>query len=503
MTQSSIIQTNGSVLGGSLQALLTAQDITPGDAPSYQLCKTIMAFHPLGAKMTDSPIAMAQSQERELAIQSPAEDRLREAFVTEWKQVGADSHIFNCARLARGYGVASLALLTEGTTPDQEIDFKELWNAKIAINVLDPLNTAGSLVLSQDPNSLDFQKVPGISVAGKPYHRSRTRTMLNENPLYIEYTSSAFGYVGRSVFQRPLFPLKSFVLSMITDDMIALKSGVLIAKQKQPGSIIDNIMAGVAGQKRAMVQEAQTNNVISIDVEEDIESLNLQNIDGAYGMARKDILDNIATGADMPAVILNQETFAEGFGEGTEDAKRVAAYIDRIREWMNPLYDFFDQVVMYRAWNPAFFKLIKKDFPDAYGESSYNQAFYKWKNSFKAVWPNLLQEPDSEKIAVEDVKFKAVIAQVEVLSPLLDPENKANMVQWAVDCFNQTKMLFPSQFVFDIEALKSYTPPAPEKQEEAPPAFSARDAYDAAVDNLASLQDRRKAISDERKAKVA
>jgi len=65
----------------------------------------------------------------------------------------------------------------------------------------------------------------------------------------------------------------------------------------------------------------------------------------------------------MPAKILLQETFAEGFGEGTEDAKYVARFIDGIREEMAPLYNFFDMIVQRRAWTPDFYKLIQEDFP--------------------------------------------------------------------------------------------------------------------------------------------
>lgn len=51
----------------------------------------------------------------------------------------------------------------------------------------------------------------------------------------------------------------------------------------------------------------------------------------------------------MPAIILNSETFAQGFGEGTEDARSVAVYIDNIREWLEPLYDYFIRICQYRA----------------------------------------------------------------------------------------------------------------------------------------------------------
>lgn len=468
----------GSSLGNALNDLLIAPEIQAGDAPSYQLCKTIAAYHPLGAKMSDSPINMAQSQARDISIPSGPEERLKEAFLDEWNAINADKLIFNLARTARIYGIASIAMLTEGTPSDRPINLKALPEADIGFNVLDPLNTAGSLVLNQDPNSIDFQKVTNIAVGGQPYHRTRTITLMNENPLYIEYTTSAFGFVGRSVYQRPLYPLKSFIQTMITDDLISLKSGVLIAKIKGAGSVVDQIMAAVAGVKRAFIKEAVIGSVINVEPEEDIVSLNLQNIDGAYGMARKNILENIAVAADMPAKLLNAETFAEGFGEGTEDAKHVAQYVSRIRVWMEPAYEWMTNIVQYRAWNQEFFKGIQQEFKDEYGQMGYAQALYKWRNAFHAEWPNLLEEPDSEKIKVDDVKLKAVIAIIEVLLPILDPHNKAMLVQWGQDIFNEMKMLFPAPLDIDIEALENYEPPAPEKPVDAAPPFSGRDSAD-------------------------
>jgi hypothetical protein len=65
-------------------------DIEPGDQPSYELCKTIWAAHPLGAKMVEAPIAMAQSQEREISVPDSPEEMVRDAFQREWKAIGAD-----------------------------------------------------------------------------------------------------------------------------------------------------------------------------------------------------------------------------------------------------------------------------------------------------------------------------------------------------------------------------------------------------------------------------
>jgi hypothetical protein len=118
-----------------------------------------------------------------------------------------------------------------------------------------------------------------------------------------------------------------------------------------------------AGFKWQLLKEAKTDTVISIAA---VEALDLKNIDGAYGMARKDILENIAAGDDMPAKILIDETFAEGFGEGTEDAKNIAQFINRVRIGMNPLYEFFDKIVQYRAWNEDFYGVIQGNFPEMY-----------------------------------------------------------------------------------------------------------------------------------------
>lgn len=453
----------GSSLGGTLQDLLNAQDIVPGSDPSYQLCKVIYLYHPLGGKMAEAPISKAQSQQRKISVPDSPEERVRKAFLDEWKAIGADSIIFNVMSTSRVYGISAVALVADDMTPDKPIDYTKLAQQKISFNVFDPLNTAGSLVLNQNPNSPEFQHVMDLAVQGKRYHRSRTCVMMNGNPVYIAYTTSAFGYVGRSCYQRGLFPLKSFVQSMVTDDMVSLKAGVLIAKLKPVGSIVDQVMAAVAGVKRMILQQAQTGNIISIGHEDAIETLNMQNLDGAYGLARKNILENLAASDDMPAKLLNQETFAEGFGEGTEDAKYVAQYIDRFREKMEPLYVWFDKIVQYRAWNPEFYKLIQADFPERYSGVSYNQAFFEWRNSFKAEWPSLLTEPDSEKVKTEDVKLKALIATVQVLAPMLDPENRATLVQWCCDNLNASDLVFSDPLVVDATLIQDW---AEEQQEQ-------------------------------------
>ena len=70
----------GAGLGTNLQALLMADDIVPGAAPSYQICKTIYLYHPMGAKMVDTPISLAQSQPRTISVPDAPEDMVRDQF---------------------------------------------------------------------------------------------------------------------------------------------------------------------------------------------------------------------------------------------------------------------------------------------------------------------------------------------------------------------------------------------------------------------------------------
>lgn len=473
---------NGSNVGTALQALLDSDDIVPGSAPSYDLCKQIYAFHPLGGKMVDAPIEAAQSQGREISVVA-APDMVAKAFIDQWDADGADGHIANFGRIARIYGISSLACLDEGD-PDKPLDFGKLAKIKIAFNVLDPLNTAGSLVLNQNPNSLDYQKHASIAVGGKAYARNRSVTLLNESPLYIEYVPSAYGFSGRSVYQRALLPLKSFIQTMVTDDMVSKKAGLIIAFIKGAGSVVDNLMAKVTGQKRDLLKMAVVNNVLSMGPDDKCESLNLQNLDGAFGNSRTNILKNIATASKMPAVMLENETLTEGFGEGTEDAKVIAQFVGEIRKWLKPGYDFLDSIVQRRAWNPDFLKIVREKFPEEYEGKTDDEMFFAFRDGFQAPWPSLLKEPESEEIKVADVKFKALLATADVFAPQLDPENKATLFEWVADNLNANKLLFPAPLQLDYDLLRAWTPPAA----EAGPGDAAKVGTNEKLDSVAGPQ---------------
>ncbi|CAM7168158.1 DUF1073 domain-containing protein [Klebsiella pneumoniae] len=457
----------GSCSHSELMALLDSDDIQPGSTAGYQTCKTIYLFHPLGGKMVDRPIKMAMNESRTVHISQAygIEQRLRDAFEREWKALGADNHIANAARISRIYGVSAIAMLVDNQEPSSAVDYRTLYKHNVTFNILDPLNTAGSIVLNQDPNAQDFQKVEGIRVAGKPYHKSRCVVQQNEDPIYLAYNSAAFGFTGRSVYQRALFPLKSFIQTMRTDDMVAVKGGLLVTKIKGPSSVVNNMMQKLSGIKRMMLKRGKTGEVLQIGDGDNIESIDLSNLEKPLDSARKHILENVAAAADMPAIILNSETFAQGFGEGTEDARAVAVYIDNIREWLDQLYAFFIRVCQYRAWSIEFFQSLRADFPDL--KNTYSLYFASWINNFEYRWPPSVKEPDSEKVKVDETRFKAIVSMLEVLLPQVntDDENRALLIEWAQANANANENLFPQRLDLDIDSLKANRPQQPQGEE--------------------------------------
>jgi hypothetical protein len=471
-------------LGSELVNLLMAPEIMPGTAPSYQTCKTILAYHPIGIVLAEAPIKRAQGQARILSIPVLGEKRIIQQFEETWKtigKIGATKIIRNLMTLSRAYGIASIAAGERDKDSATPLDLSKLDPDRLYFNVFDPLNTAGSLVLNQDPNSALFLKQGELFVNGKRWHPSRTVARMNGDPLYIEWTNSAFGFVGRSVYQGALYPLKTFIQTMVTDQMVTQKAGLLVAKMVSPGSFIDNIMTSMFGWKRQQIKAGVTNQVLQIGIEEEVEALKLEHLEPAARFARENCIKNIATAAGMPASIIAQETLTEGFGEGTEDAKKEASYLNDIREEMEPAYAFLDRLVQRIAWSTEFYESLKSDYRE-YRAMDYETALHEWTRAFSATWPNVLIEPESEKSKTADVQFKAVVALLETMGPQLDPENKAKLFMWAAENANEREELFASKLDIDEDTLREYleahandpAPGAEETEPREPATFAAR-----------------------------
>ncbi len=454
----SVVSTQDANNSPLYQALM-CRNILPGEQPSYELCKLLWAFHTLAGKIVEAPVELAQSQERELQFAYGPAERIKEAFTEARKAMGADMHIRNTRVLSKVYGISAVIIGERGKDPAEPIDFAKLQDADLYFSSFDPLNTAGSLTLNQDPNSPDFLAPTQIRVSGQSYHPSRVVVAMNGQPIYIQWSNSAFGYTGRSDFQRILFPLKTYMQTEITDDWVTKKAGLLIWFRKAAGPIINNLSKAGAAIGRWFIKSGTTTNVVSTGTEDRVETLNMMNLEGPAKFARDNCLKNIATGVGMPAILLNQETYASGLAEGSEDAKTVARYIAGERERMDPLYALFDKVAMYRAWTPEWYETLQRTDKD-FRKIPYETAFRMFCEGFKVVWPNLLQEPQSDVLKGEKDRFECLTDVIAAAAPLAqDPTNKAILLGWIGEEVSARKELFSTPLAFDLEAAEAYEPP--------------------------------------------
>lgn len=453
---------NGASLGGALTDLLLAEDIKPGDELGYATAKVIYTHHALGAAIVERPLDIAMSQKREIAIPDSPESMIKDAFNAEWDALDCDRIVFNVMRLKRIYGVASLIYGAPDIATNRAMTREEIATLDIYFNVLDPLNTAGSVTMNQNPNAPDFQKHIGeLKVQGKGYHKSRSLVAINEEPIYISWTGSGFGYVGRSVYQRALFSLKTFVQIQQTNDLLAKKAGVFVLKSKAQGSLADNMVARYFQKKIEYIKAAFTGNVISIDSESSIETLDMAHTHDTIEAVRKHTIEDIASATPMPSKMLLNDGYAGVLSNGAEDFKATMQFVNGIRQDMQQIYIFLDRIVQIRAWNKEFYARVQNEFPEC-RDISYDVAFMKWTASFTAKFPNLLEETDSEKIKVDESKNKAIIDVLGALLPNLDPDNKSRLIAWSVDNLNDQKMTFQNPFNLDDAALREWLA----KQEE-------------------------------------
>lgn len=446
----SAIVMNGWTQDSPLYQMMLCQDIVPGQQPSYEMCKLIYTLHPLGKKIVDAPIARSMAKRREIVVLD-APECVIERFNDTWDRLDIDTHLANVVRLSRIYGIASVAVMPPDGDTSKELTPEELRKGDFTFNVYDPLNTAGSLVGILDPLNPYFLKYSTISVMGKSFHRSRVHLELNEQPVYLDYTVSAFGYVGRSIFTRSLYPLQSFLQSMVADNLVVTKAGVLVAKIKQPGSIIDKIQQIAQNIRLNILKSARTGNTISVLPDEDIVSLDLHNV--TYQEQRHNILEAVALSLDMPSQFLTSESLAKGFGEGAEDAKLISNFIDNFRRELRDAYNFMDQIVQYVAWTPEFFETLKIEYPEEFKNKSFEEWFAQCQKTFKTVWPEALEPSKKERVEFQKAQYQSVLETYKVFEPIALEDNRTKLIGWAQANLSELEEIFPNALDLDLELI--------------------------------------------------
>jgi hypothetical protein len=449
-------------LSSELAEILESDAIQPGTDVGYQTCKLLWQFHPLGGKLVEKPINMAMCKPRSYNVETDPDERVVRQFSEVWERMGLNEKIKNLFFVSRCYGAAAIGIGTDGASCKEPIPTFGLREEDVYINVWDPLNAAGSMVTDQNPNSRFFQQANAtLKISGKNWHPSRTLKIFNGTPIYLEYQNSTFGFTGRSVFQRVLYPMKSYIGTMVANNLVAKKAGVLVAKTEQNGSVASGIMAVATGKKRENVKISENEGVLSIGKNDSIESLNLQNIDKALNAARDNIISDIAAGSDVPAMLIKEEAFSNGFGEGKEDSKAISQYVDGVRQVIEPVMDYFERMVRYIAWSEDFYNSLKNDFPDIITED-YQTTFQMWEREFDAQWQELVEESPDKRRESDSKVVQQAAGLFAILAPQLDPINRAMAADWLSSVTNATETYGDSPMIIDKDALSKYQPPLPQ-----------------------------------------
>jgi hypothetical protein len=165
-----------------------------------------------------------------------------------------------------------------------------------------------------------------------------------------------------------------------------------------------------------------------------------------------------------------------------------------------------DTICMRLAWDAEFIKRMREK--DSSLEGLDDAAvFYKWSNSYKAEWPSLLVEPESEQVKVADVKLRAMVAVVQVLMPLLKGEQLAETINWLQANLNEMRLLFgnplnldPDQVALDAEEAEARARELTAMGEpQQPKPFSHADSAEKAI---AAFKDAMSALNKEPKRKL-
>ncbi|MBI0083573.1 MULTISPECIES: anti-CBASS protein Acb1 family protein [Commensalibacter] len=430
---------------------------------SYGLCKSIYMYHPLGKRIIDLPIDLSIGQERIISVKHETKsDELIEQFIKVWNGYGFKNIIRRLATMSRLCGISALFLKVDGYNDHEPLPVNTNWaDLKITPIVYDAMNIAGSASNNQDLMSENFLKVEDVLRSGMALAKDRSFILSNGDPLYNEFSTSAFGFTGRSVYQNCIHLLKAWLYVNNADAMVAKKCGLIIAKENDVGTATE-LTSRSLGIKRELLRAGSTNDVLSVGASTTIESLNLQNIDGSLDMARNHILEDIANASDIPTIILGQQRFTQGFGEGSEDTKHVGRFIESIREWERGAYQFIDNFVMRMAWNFDYLKALNKENGDIFKSKNdeeitieqYWQVFYSLKQSFSYSFPSFLTESESQIAEGDQKKLEMIVDVYDRVFPKVEADMQATLTNWLIDSVNNLRSLNKIKLNVDEDDLR-------------------------------------------------
>lgn len=376
-----------------------------------------MQYHPLMLAITGKPFLDALSRGFEYVFDdAPPEAKKRFAKVAD----AATTPVIRVFKLALSYGAAGIGIVVKGEDASKPIDtgwFSQNLENGFSFNTFDSLVTAGSFVTDLDPNSIEFQKVIDFSVRGKKYHYSRCKAVFNplEDPNYLQYESSAYGFVSASILKRALPALQDYLLNKIAKRKLLKKVASFVHKQDAKSAVYDKITEYVAKIKRSIVEDLTSGEAIIVGLEESVESFNLTNHPQVMQFLTDDNMNDIANATGWQASYLKHSILSTGFADGSNDAAQIDKMLYSVQRFTQELFEWIDDILFYIAWTDGFIDEIANQSPDLYRGKTRNQIRQLWRTGYERKFNPPTAEQPKDKAAANGDFLEALTKAVSLI----------------------------------------------------------------------------------------
>lgn len=408
----------------------TPQTLVGGDADSppqltYDECKDIYARFSLGKRFVKSIVRFAMKSNRVISV-ADAPDEVAKQYEDYFLKHRYNQIIKNAIYLSRVYGVSGIYVGVEGDDDDAETPFtmEAKKKARLYFKALDPLNFR--YTVSQDPTSSTFLEPSNIEIFGKKIHKTRFLSVLNGDPIYLFYSASAFNFGGLSVFANMQRFIEIWASLYESLEKVANKAGVIIIENESNG-IQSAKDAEVARYSAQLLKEMRGGGIAWLN---DGQHANFFNLSGVTEIAS--MIDSAKSALaialdDTPTAILYDDRLSSGLNEGGADLEKMTMLIDSFREdVIRPIYNFFDNIIPYKAWSDDFIVAIRAKNGEKYGKMGVDEIRELWISNLTYSYADTnaktkLQTEEAKKIQLENLKLaKELGASQDTLQKLIN-----------------------------------------------------------------------------------
>lgn len=381
-------------------------DIARDGQLTWEDCRDIFRYFPMGKRIARALPRFSFSAEREIIVPEAPEEAIQ-AFKKMAIKLSQDKIIYRASVYARIYGLSGIFVSCNGKNNMDNITYRDVQKG-IRFNALDSLNLAGSY-FSQDVLSEKFMKPDPVTINGQKVGSKRVCTILNGDPLYLNFNESTYNFAGISVYANMTNLIQSWTRAMISIRRMLTKASSVVFKSRDGDKLNPNQVTA-AKKSLQLLQAMENTGGVSIERADDVSFFPMTGV-GEIDTLLKSVENEILYALDdTPQALLLNANISNGLSEGSEEFKAIMIAIDSFRkEILSPLYAFTDPFVMASAWTNEFILRITENDKRYFGMSPAKIRQYWMENfeySYRSLFPKTSLEEETEKAVSLDNLLK-------------------------------------------------------------------------------------------------